>query len=478
MKLFQSIKKKVNAEPTTNQHQSQTVNITNTPIAPQISQELEQPVELPALKDVPLTERIELSVKKLRSVEILCDFTSNAQLSEKEKKKQTLTELIEFISTASGPLKIFSNESFLVGLFRAAAANLFRPLPSRATAGTTVTTAIEGGEEDEPVLDPAWVHLQLVHELLLRTIVSPDLDAKTSKTYLSQNFIGALVSLFKSEDPREREYLKTLLHRIYGKYMVHRSFVRRLMQDFFLAVAYEKDVGVGVAELLEILGSIINGFALPLKDEHKLYLAKVLMPLHKSRQLGLFHQQLLYCVTQYIEKDAKLAAVVVGGVLRLWPKENSNKELLFIQELEEVLELTTPGELRLFAKIVVKKLATLLTSSNFQIAERALFVWNNEAVNEVLASIKDIVYPVLVPVLLENAKRHWNGSVHAFTCNLLKLLNEQDPGLYASASVGPVIDLSGDVDVGTLDEWKGIKEQAENLTNNVTVITASPEFDL
>jgi serine/threonine-protein phosphatase 2A regulatory subunit B' len=32
---------------------------------------------------------------------------------------------------------------------------------------------------------------------------------------------------------------------------------------------YETERHNGVAELLEILGSIINGFALPLKEEHK-----------------------------------------------------------------------------------------------------------------------------------------------------------------------------------------------------------------
>ena len=29
------------------------------------------------------------------------------------------------------------------------------------------------------------------------------------------------------EDPRERDYLKTILHRIYGKFMSHRPFIRR-----------------------------------------------------------------------------------------------------------------------------------------------------------------------------------------------------------------------------------------------------------
>ena len=52
------------------------------------------------------------------------------------------------------------------------------------------------------------------------------------------------------------------------------------------------------AELLEILGSIINGFALPLKDEHKSFLQRALMPLHKPKCLPAYHQQLSYCVTQ------------------------------------------------------------------------------------------------------------------------------------------------------------------------------------
>ena len=39
---------------------------------------------------------------------------------------------------------------------------------------------------------------------------------------------------------------------------------------------YETERHNGVAELLEILGSIINGFALPLKEEHKIFLLKVI----------------------------------------------------------------------------------------------------------------------------------------------------------------------------------------------------------
>ena len=37
-----------------------------------------------------------------------------------------------------------------------------------------------------------------------------------------QAFVVRILELFDSEDPRERDYLKTILHRIYGKFMMHR----------------------------------------------------------------------------------------------------------------------------------------------------------------------------------------------------------------------------------------------------------------
>lgn len=40
--------------------------------------------------------------------------------------------------------------------------------------------------------------------------------------------------------------------------------------------------------------SIINGFALPLKAEHKQFLMKVLIPMHTAKGLALFHAQVCF----------------------------------------------------------------------------------------------------------------------------------------------------------------------------------------
>ena len=51
--------------------------------------------------------------------------------------------------------------------------------------------------------------------------------------------------------------------------LLRRPYVRKAINNVLYRFVYETERHNGIAELLEILGSIINGFALPLKEEHK-----------------------------------------------------------------------------------------------------------------------------------------------------------------------------------------------------------------
>ena len=46
--------------------------------------------------------------------------------------------------------------------------------------------------------------------------------------YVDQSFIRSWIDLFDAEDPRERDYMKTVLHRMYGKFMSYRSSIRKV----------------------------------------------------------------------------------------------------------------------------------------------------------------------------------------------------------------------------------------------------------
>ncbi|RXW24161.1 hypothetical protein EST38_g1745 [Candolleomyces aberdarensis] len=378
---------------------------------------------LPPFSETPPSERPQLFMKKLAQCRVLFDFNdASAELKGKQVKAQTLHEMLEYITTQRGVI----TEHIYPEVVNMFATNLFRSIPPPVNP---VGDAFDP-EEDEPVLELAWPHLQIVYEFFLRFVESPDFNTNLAKRYIDQPFVLNLLELFDSEDPRERDFLKTTLHRIYGKFLNLRAFIRRSINNVFFQFIYESERHNGIAELLEILGSIINGFALPLKEEHKIFLTRVLIPLHKVKSLSLYHPQLAYCVVQFLEKDPQLAEEVMMGLLKYWPKVNSPKEVMFLNEVEEVLDVTDPVEFQKIQVPLFHQLARCINSQHFQVAERALLYWNNEYVVNLMSDNLATILPIVFPALYTNSKSHWNRTIHGMVYNALKLFMEINPDLF------------------------------------------------
>nr|CAB3456295.1 unnamed protein product [Digitaria exilis] len=287
---------------------------------------------LPSIKDAPNTDKQNLLVIKLNMCCTLFDFMDPTKdKKEKEMKVKILLEILDYVRSASSKFPEIVVEAITTMI----SANLFRTLVS-STREKNVLQHFDL-EEDEPLTDPAWPHLHPVYEVFLQFLQSPETDAKLAKRYVDHFFILRMLELFQSEDHRERNYLKTILHRIYGKFMVYRPFIRKSINNIFYQFIYETQKHNGIAELLEILGSIINGFALPLKEEHKLFL----------------------------------------------------------------------------------------------VAEKALFLWNNDRVESLIKKNSEKILPIILPALDKNINGHWNPVVQSLSLNMQKLLSDREPELFA-----------------------------------------------
>ncbi|PSN43883.1 Serine/threonine-protein phosphatase 2A regulatory subunit pptr-1 [Blattella germanica] len=269
-----------------------------------------------------------------------------ADLKGKEIKRATLNELVDYI-----------------------------------TAGRGVLT--------EPVY-PEIIRM-LVYEFFLRFLESSDFQPTIGKKVIDQKFVLQLLDLFDSEDPRERDFLKTVLHRIYGKFLGLRLYTRR-----------------------NILTVIINGFALPLKSEHKQFLVKVLLPLHKVKCLSLYHAQLAYCVVQFLEKDATLTEPVV----------------MFLGEIEEILDVIEPSQFVKIQEPLFRQISRCVSSPHFQVAERALYFWNNEYIMSLIEENNHVIMPIMFPALYRISKEHWNQTIVALVYNVLKTFMEMNSKLF------------------------------------------------
>lgn len=321
--------------------------------------------KLPGFHEVSPNRRQELFMQKLDQCNIIFDFNdASGDMKSKEIKRLALHELLDYVAQNR---QVISEPMYprVVEMF---SKNLFRPIPPPMNPQGEAFDP----EEDEPVLEVAWPHIQVVYEFFLRFIESQDFNTNFAKQYIDHGFVLQLLELFDSEDPRERDFLKTTLHRIYGKFLNLRSYIRRSINNVFFQFIYETERFNGIAELLEILGSIINGFALPLKEEHKLFLTRVLIPLHKVKSLSMYHPQLAYCIVQFLEKDAALTEEVVLGLLRYWPKVNSTKEVMFLNEVEDIFEVMDPAEFAKVQEPLFNQLSKSVASPHFQVSNHAL----------------------------------------------------------------------------------------------------------
>uniref|UniRef100_A0A8C8SEA3 Serine/threonine protein phosphatase 2A regulatory subunit n=1 Tax=Pelusios castaneus TaxID=367368 RepID=A0A8C8SEA3_9SAUR len=358
---------------------------------------------LPQLKDATSNEQQDLFCQKLQQCCVMFDFMDSvSDLKSKEIKRATLNELVEYVTTTRGVIV----ESAYADIVKMISSNIFRTLPPSDNPDFDP-------EEDEPTLEASWPHIQLVYEFFLRFLESPDFQPSIAKRYIDQKFVQQLLELFDSEDPRERDFLKTVLHRIYGKFLGLRAFIRKQINNIFLRFIYETEHFNGVAELLEILGSIINGFALPLKGEHKQFLIKVLIPMHTARGLALFHAQLAYCVVQFLEKDTTLTEPV-----------------MFLGEIEEILDVIEPTQFKKIEEPLFKQISKCVSSSHFQVAERALYFWNNEYILSLIEENIDKILPIMFGSLYKISKEHWNPTIVALVYNVLKTLMEMNGKLF------------------------------------------------
>ena len=284
-----------------------------------------------------------------------------------------------------------------------------------------------------------------VYELLLQLIESPHIDSKQLRPFIGLKFVQEFVELFSSEEPKEREYLKNTLHRLYSKLVPRRKMIRKVMTDMLSNLIHADFRLPGAAELLDILASIISGFAVPLRDEHIYFFKTVIIPLHKVQTCLDFHKELLRCAMLFVSKDSRLSVCLVEGLLRYWPFANFNKEVKFLQELLEVLDVCDYQNLEPLVESVFRRVVRCMESPHLQVCDTALSFFEHDFFISILRHFRSRVFPFLVPAVVELADNCWHKLLQDSMKTFKKMIRDLDPVLFdrtpksASASKGSAV---------------------------------------
>ena len=203
--------------------------------------------------------------------------------------------------------------------------------------------------------------------------------------------------------------------------------IRKAINECFFALIHESHKFNGAAELLDILASIISGFAVPLRDEHVIFFQNIIIPLHKVQTCSQFYEQLLRCSMLFLTKDRTLAIPLLEGLLKYWPFANCVKETLFLTELQEVLEVCEVDKLDHIVTKLFKRIVKCIGGIHLQVADRAMCFFENDYFLNILKTYKQKTFPMLVPVIANLADNHWHKILQESLIALKTILKEIDP---------------------------------------------------
>jgi len=129
----------------------------------------------------------------------------------------------------------------------------------------------------------------------------------------------------------------------------------------------------------------------------------------------------------FLTKDRTLAIPLLEGLLKYWPFANCIKETLFLTELQEVLEVCEVDKVEPLISKLFKRIVKCIGGIHLQVADRAMFFFENDYFLNILKTYKEKTFPMLVPVIVDLAENHWHKILQESLIALKTILKEIDP---------------------------------------------------
>uniref|UniRef100_A0A1A9UUP3 Serine/threonine protein phosphatase 2A regulatory subunit n=1 Tax=Glossina austeni TaxID=7395 RepID=A0A1A9UUP3_GLOAU len=351
-----------------------------------------------------------LFARKLKQGRVLFNFMDPfADIGGKAIKTGVLSNLAVYLANAKGIL----TEGMFYEVLGMISANIFHPLPPHQRN--------EGERKDNvSVEEVCWEHLMLVYEVFYCFVHHSGFERAYAQVYMDEKFLMKLIRLFDTEIEPERYTLANVLSRIFKKCPKRRQFIKKTIIDTFLAHIYEGKEFNGISELLQIFQLVIMEFDTTLKYEYFELLMRVLLPLHINPLLCIYHINLSSCVILFIKKFSVLTENIIKQLLLFWPRTSTEKQVIFLEEIDTILQLIELREFQGIQKILFRHLGKCANSPHMLVSKHALRILRSARVRVLVEQSNVCILPIIVPALYQATKTHWNEFIVWLAMDVLK----------------------------------------------------------
>ncbi|GJT90475.1 serine/threonine protein phosphatase 2A 59 kDa regulatory subunit B' gamma isoform [Tanacetum coccineum] len=82
-----------------------------------------------------------------------------------------------------------------------------------------------------------------------------------------------------------------------------------------------------------------------------------------------------------------------------------------------------------FYQYAIRRLIRGVSPSR-EVAERALFLWNNDHIKNLITQNRSVILPLIFHALEKNTRGHWNQAVQSLTLNVRKIFSDAGQTLF------------------------------------------------
>ncbi|GLT99798.1 hypothetical protein SLE2022_172130 [Rubroshorea leprosula] len=377
---------------------------------------------LPRIRDVPVKKRHELFMKKLR----LCSGSLETIIPI-GTKLETLKELLDYVpSLDSIPDDAVRKIKEMV------AANIFRPFPSPSAHVSDInyeTDELYDPEIKRPLVEESWFFLRHVYQFL-RYVVDAGL---LRDDHTEDSFVKTLLNIaLDADDQREAISVTFVLTSFWKKFTQKRRLIWRTVQHILSRFVSESHLYItsAVRPLLSFANDRIRESRVPLLAENRMFLERVLIPMHKISSYSIYSRCLSQCMLAFLAMDSELDNLMIRGIFRGRQRPlRSTCEIELLEELKSLMTHTLLGRITPSnAELVFRRIGKCLTSLHANVVTKALNLLKWPRFILFAKQRKQVSVPIIIPAL-ENVGNQflWDNNVRELAARVReKSYNEND----------------------------------------------------
>lgn len=283
------------------------------------------------------------------------------------------------------------------------------------------------GESVSPYFMNNWDQLSRIYALL--SLLLPEiLPFITDEVF--EKFIKQLSSPFNSE----QEAVLSFIEKVCQKSEDHQSKVFQMMTRVVQLFIDGECLHFCLIPIFNFLTNFLDKLTLPINLSYFEVFRSVFYQTIISPNVVDFYNALLPLAQFFQSKDSTTSVWCIRFLFRHWPITNSEKQIIFLHQLQFILSMLNSSFFPALSKALVSRLKQMIESVNFKVSMAAIKILKDEEFVKLICSTTSspsLSSPsVLLIPSLEAAQSHWNNDVRVESLEALNLIKANTKGKF------------------------------------------------